>query len=83
VEFADAQRAYLANEVVTVSKTKGGEPLFSLSCEGPWVLLKLAPGSTYQVEAKLNERDTAPRSATVKAPGHGQARFVITFPDAH
>jgi hypothetical protein len=83
VEFADAQRAYLAGEVVTVSKTKDSDPLFSLTCEGPWVLLKLAPGSTYQVEAKLTERDTAPRSAVVKAPAHGQARFVITFPDAH
>ncbi len=82
VEFADAKHDYLANEVVTVSKVKG-EPLFSLSCEGPWVLLKLAPGSTYQVDARLAERDTAPRSAVVKAPKHGQARFVITFPDAH
>lgn len=82
LEFADAQRAYLAGEDVTLSDA-GGQPLLDVTCEGPWLLLKLAPGKSYKVEAKLTEKDTAPRSATVKAPAHGQARFVLTFPDAH
>jgi len=38
---------------------------------------------TSDLDAKLTERDVAPRSATVKAPAHGQTRFVLTFPDAH
>jgi hypothetical protein len=82
VEFADAQRAYLANETLTLTDPKG-EDVLTVSCEGPWILLKLPTGVPYKVEARLNERDTAPRTAVVKAPSHGQARFVITFPDAH
>jgi len=79
--FADAQRALLANEVVTLST--GGATVLEVSCEGPWLLLKLPPGKSYTVEARLREENTAPRSATVKAPSHGQATFVLTFPDAH
>jgi len=81
LEFADAQRALLANEVVTVSA--GGAPLAQIACEGPWVLLKLAPGNSYTIEGRLAEGAAAPRSATVKPPAHGQATVVLTFPDAH
>jgi hypothetical protein len=82
VEFADAQRAYLAGEIVTVT-SPGGEDLLTVSCEGPWVLLKLPKGQAYKVQAQLTEDGVAPRGTVVKAPAHGQARFVITFPDAH
>ena len=82
VEFADAQRAYVSGETVTVSSPKGDE-LLTVSCEGPWVLLKLPTGGAYKVQATLSERNTAPESIVVKTPAHGQAEFVITFPDAH
>jgi len=82
VEFADAQRAYMAGEIVTLSDPRGGR-LFTVACEGPWLLLRLPDSRAYPVEARLTERDTAPRTATVKSPSHGQARFVITFPDAY
>jgi hypothetical protein len=81
LEFADAQRALLANEVVTVSA--GSAPLLEVACEGPWVLLKLPAGKSYEVEARLAQSSAAPRSASVKAPAQGQATFVLTFPDAH
>lgn len=82
LEFADAKANYLAGEVVTLSQGKGA-PIFEVSCEGPWLLLKLPAGRSYRVDATLTEYKAAqPRSATVKAPSHGQARFVLTFPDA-
>lgn len=81
LEFADAQRALLANEVVTVSAD--GAPVAEVACEGPWLLLKLPAGKAYQVEARLAQSSAGPRSASVKAPAHGQATFVLTFPDAH
>jgi hypothetical protein len=81
LEFADAQRALLANEVVTVSAD--GSQLLEVACEGPWVLLKLPTGKEYQVEARLAQSSAGPRSASVKAPDRGQATFVLTFPDAH
>jgi hypothetical protein len=82
LEFADAQRALLANEVVTLSDD-GGAPVLQVACEGPWVLLKLPAGKTYQVEAKLAQSSAGARSTSVKAPAQGQATFVLIFPDAH
>jgi len=82
VEFATAQRAYLANEVVSLTDP-AGQPVLTVSCDGPWVLLKLPAGKPYKVQASLIGQDAVPRSTTIKAPKHGQTRFVITFPDAH
>ena len=82
LEFADAQRALLANEVVTVSN-ESGAPMLEVVCEGPWVLLKLPAGRSYRVEARLTQSSAGVRSASVKAPAHGQATFLLTFPDAH
>jgi hypothetical protein len=82
LEFANAARDYLADEAVTVSDASGGA-LLQVSCEGPWLLLKLPPGRPFRVEARLNDQVTAPRTAEVTAPNRGQATVVITFPDAH
>src|SRR5262249_47768235 len=82
LEFATAQQTYLAGEEVSVADAKG-KPQFDLTCDGPWVLLKLPAGAPYRVEAKLTDQTAAPKSATVTAPKQGQVRFVLTFPDAH
>jgi len=83
VEFANARRDYLAGELVTLSQGKA-PPILEVACEGPWVLFKLPPGKPYQVTATLTEyKASEPRTATVKAPRRGQARFVITFPEAN
>jgi hypothetical protein len=82
LEFATAEHTYLAGEEVTVSNAKG-QPQLDLTCDGPWVLMKLPVGVAYRVDAKLTDQTAAPRSGTVKAPKNGQARFVLTFPDAH
>jgi hypothetical protein len=82
IEFADAKRAYLAGEVVTVTGPTGAD-IGDVSCEGPWLLLRPPAGGTYTVKATLTDEAAAPRSISVRAPQSGQARFVITFPDAH
>jgi hypothetical protein len=82
VEFADSQRNYLAGETLTLVDA-GGAAILSVACEGPWVLLKLPAGKPYRVEAQVTDPPTAPQHGLVKAPHHGQARFVLTFPDTH
>jgi len=82
LEFANAQHAYLSDEVVTLSDA-AGHTIFSAACEGPWLLLKLPDAKAYRAEARLaGDAGAQPRSATIKAPKHGQARFVLTFSDA-
>jgi hypothetical protein len=82
VEFADSKRNYLAGEVLSLADPAGA-PVLEVVCEGPWVLLRIPAGKSYRVEAHLTQAGGGgPRSAVVKAPSHGQATFVITFPDA-
>ncbi len=79
VEFSDASNAYLANEVLTV-RNAGGDELLSVFCEGPWILLKLAPG-TYRIEGRVQGTDAKLETATIRPPSHGQMRVVLKFPD--
>jgi hypothetical protein len=79
VEFADALHDYLAGEVVTLSPQKG-DPMVSVRCNGPWLLLKPPDKATYRLSAQLTERNTQPQSALVRSPDLGQARIVLTFP---
>ena len=78
LEFADEKRNYLAGEEVSVSDAKGGQ-LLDVVCEGPWVLLKLPAGKSFKAVAQLAPSNGESHSAVVKAPSHGQARFVFTF----
>jgi hypothetical protein len=82
VEFADAQHNYLAGEVVTLLDNHGQE-LLEVSCEGPWVLLKLQAGMPYLIEGQVKQNGVAPVSSTVSPPSHGQTHVVLTFPNAH
>ena len=79
LEFADPKGAYYADEEVTVAEGKGAA-LLDVTCDGPWLLLKLPPGKAFKIEARLQQSGVAPKDATVKAPSHGQATFVLTFP---
>lgn len=82
LEFADPKGAYFADEEVTLAGSKG-PPVLDVTCEGPWLLLKLPPRQAFKVEARLQQAGVAPQTAMVKAPTHGQATFVLHFPDAH
>jgi hypothetical protein len=79
VEFSDANNDYLANEVLTV-RSAGGAELLTVSCEGPWILLKLPAGS-YSVVGHVPGTSAQPRTATFRPPSHGQMRVVLKFPD--
>jgi hypothetical protein len=79
VEFAGAGGDYLANETLMLSDAKGAQ-LLAVSCEGPWILLKLAPGRSYKVDGQVGRTAEVTVSATVKAPSHGQAVVVLNFP---
>ena len=76
IEFADSQRGLLADETLTLSQ--GGAVIASVSCEGPWILLKLPPGA-YQVSGTA-PGTSAVESLKVTAPSHGQGVFALTFP---
>jgi hypothetical protein len=79
IEFSNPRHEYLIGADVEV--LSHGKPVVSVGCEGPWVLLKLAPGS-YTVRAHLLEGAGRDATTTIRPPSHGQGRFVIVFPDA-
>ncbi|HVN02056.1 MAG TPA: hypothetical protein VMT68_17785 [Caulobacteraceae bacterium] len=80
VEFSGPANEYLASEAITIWDAHK-HVVLSASCEGPWILLKLAPGS-YRVEGRLLELAAKPRTAPFKAPAKGQIRVVLQFKDA-
>lgn len=61
----------------TVSVGKGGKSLVSVSCSGPWLLFRLAPGR-YDISATLNGEV---KTGTVFAPATGQGEVIIRFLD--
>lgn len=80
IEFANAQSLYLSDATIDLANASGA-PLASISCEGPWILLKL-PAGRYTVHARLNGSTAKPRSASFSPPAKGQMRLVLQFPDA-
>jgi hypothetical protein len=81
VEYAGPGGELLANATLTLSDAKG-KAVLSAWCEGPWILLKLPSGKTFKVDGQVGRAATQTVSAKVKAPSHGQARFVLNFPSA-
>jgi hypothetical protein len=80
VEFSDAQNTYLGGGQIAVSGRQG-RTLLKVRCDAPWILLKLSPGE-YAVEGRPVDSAAKPRSASFHAPGKGQMRLVLQFPDA-
>lgn len=80
VEFSNALNEYLGGGAVTVKDRKGAE-VFSVSCDAPWILMKLAPGA-YTIVGQPVDSQAKPRSATFSPPKTGQMRLVLQFPDA-
>jgi hypothetical protein len=79
IELANASNEYLAGAVVTVTDRRRGEVL-SVSCDAPWILLKLPPGD-YAAEARLLGSAARPQRASFSPPTSGQLRIVLRFPD--
>lgn len=75
IEFAAASGRYLAG-VATEIEDPAGQPVFSITCNGPWLVLDLPPGN-YRVTASVEgERET--RGLTVGESG--QTVLTIRFP---
>lgn len=80
IEFSNAVNEYLGGGAIRL-RDRAGAQLLEVSCDAPWILLKLPAGS-YTVEGWVPGAPTKPRSAPLSPPGQGQARFVLQFPDA-
>jgi hypothetical protein len=79
VEFSNARNEYLTGGVVQLSDANGRE-LLRVSCDAPWVVLRL-PQGRYRVSASMPETAAVPRSAALEAPDVGQLRVVLQFRD--
>jgi hypothetical protein len=80
IEVSNAMNEYLVGEAVTV-RDKAGAEILSVTCDAPWVLIKLPPGA-YVVEGRILGSPAKPRSAPFSPPKSGQMRLVLQFPDA-
>ena len=78
VEFAGPGGEYLANETLMLSDAKGAQ-ILAVSCEGPWILLKLPVGKPYRIDGQVGRTAEVTVSAAVRAPSHGQATYVLNF----
>jgi len=76
LEFAGGHAQYLADVTASVYDTNGRE-LFRVSCDSPWLLVKLDPGK-YKVVG--NFRDYI-KASNFMAPKKGQARIIVRFPE--
>jgi hypothetical protein len=76
IEVAAPSGDFLGEETLVVAPDKG-PPLLAVSCNSPWVLLGLSPGA-YRVTASSGH--WGPKTISIRAPAHGQARFLVHFP---
>lgn len=76
MEFAGKGGQYLGGETVSV---KGEEIDVSVTCQGPWVLMKLPAGS-YHVSADVP--DAGHKEMNVRVSASGQHVAVFSFPNA-
>lgn len=80
IEFSNALNEYLTGGAIVVRDAAGRE-LVNVSCDAPWILLRL-PNGAYRVEGRLLDSAAKPRSAPFTPPAGGQMRVVLQFPDA-
>jgi hypothetical protein len=76
MEFAGKGGQYLGGETVSV---RGEELDVSVTCQGPWVLMKLPSGS-YHVSADVP--DAGHKEMNVRVPASGQHIALFSFPNA-
>jgi hypothetical protein len=74
VEVAGAGGQLLGE--VTLTVTRENQPLLSVRCTGPWLLVRLPPGAV-RVTAEFEGRMVA---ANANVPATGQGRVTLRFP---
>ena len=60
-----------------ISLSQNSEAVISVRCSGPWLLLRLPPGS-YDVTASV---ENVSKTGRVTVPMTGQGRLVLRFPE--
>jgi hypothetical protein len=78
VEAANPGGDLLANMAVSVSG-QDGAVLASVTCAGPWIMLKPPPG-VYTLEGWLRGGNVKHQVATVSPPASGQKIVTLIFP---
>jgi hypothetical protein len=73
VEIAGKEGQYLGGATVTIKKD--GSELATVTCAGPWILFKLAPGR-YDVTGTIKGEI---KTGVVYAPQSGQGRVILRF----
>ncbi|MEO7026493.1 MAG: hypothetical protein ABI056_02970 [Caulobacteraceae bacterium] len=86
IEFSNPAGDLLANGAIKVSNPAGAV-LASVSCEGPWILLRPAGVVTgakaaYRVAGWLPGKGYPSQTATFVTPASGQRIVDLRFPDA-
>lgn len=76
LEFAGGNAQYLADVKVSVFNASGKE-LFKVSCDSPWLLVKLVPGK-YKVVGSFRN---LMKASNFMAPKKGQARIIVRYPE--
>src|SRR5258708_11546387 len=79
VEFALPGGAYLADEALSVAD-HAGRTLASVSCEGPWILLRPQAPGYYTFKGWVPGAAFGPRSGAFHIPAKGRSRMVLQFP---
>jgi len=77
LEFAAANGDFLGDPSVTVTDA-AGKQVFTAQCNGPWVLIELAPGS-YQVHA-TGQKGQYAKDFPLAVKGGGQTKKTIRLP---
>jgi hypothetical protein len=73
LRFTGPTADYLSNVHVRIASSKGGGDVLNAEAMGPYMLVKLAPGS-YTVYAKYKDQEKK-QSVTVAGPGKAKAAF--------
>jgi hypothetical protein len=77
LQFAAANGDFLGDPAVTVTDSSG-KPVFQAQCDGPWVLIELAPGS-YKVHATGQQGQYA-KDFDLSVKSAGQTAKTIRLP---
>ena len=80
VEAANPAGDLLANMEIILSG-KGGAEIARVTCEGPWIMLKPAPG-TYKLEGWLPGGGLKHQITSVTPPASGQRIVTLDFPQS-
>jgi hypothetical protein len=78
VEFARPDGAYLGDEALSVMD-HSGKVLASVTCEGPWILLRPDAPGEYSFKGWLPGSAVGPSGGSFHIPAKGRARIVLHF----